>query len=412
MELSKEQQSAIDTVVARAAAGNRIISLSGPAGTGKTTIIDTLRQQFGDVEICTPTNMAAQVLQTKGLPARTFYRTFYSLEEKRQRGVKPRFIPNAQLYGGKSHLLPEGKRDYADVIIIDEGSMVTSRMAYQMQSMCKTLILVGDHHQLPPVGDNDNPAGYFSTLDHDVVLTEVWRNDGNILKLANEVRQGGTTVDDMVAAWFEPEDDYRDWVANGACSIAFTNKERRRLNHVARKVLGFDTPLPKVGDLMLVTNNYSDDLINGTPVRVLDFQWDGRSPTALVQVTANGNLHGVRMDMHSFYEDLLGSAQECMGLPRAKSDDEQEEEFLELQFGYCRTAHKAQGSEFADVVVFDQRNLVRSVAISNGRVGGLAPDEAVRRWFYTAITRAKQNLAVMPCWWGKAYGQTLADAAA
>ena len=74
---------------------------------------------------------------------------------------------------------------------------------------------------------------------------------------------------------------------------------------------------------------------------------------------------------------------------------------LEATFAYCLTAHKAQGSEWQDVVVFDQRSLIRKVAENDPR-GALSPDEFARRWTYTAITRARKNLYWAPTWYAQA----------
>lgn len=403
MELSQQQQEAIATVVSKANSGQRIISITGPAGSGKTTLINELRKEFTDVEVCTPTNKAAQVLNVKGIPAATFFKVFFTLEEKKQRGVRLRFLPNYQLYAGREHLCPEGKRIGCNVLIIDEASMVTSRMLYQMQQMATTIILVGDHNQLPPVGDNEYPHGYFSELEHDVVLTEIHRQgEGSlVLQLATEVRAGSPKVDRMVR-FFQPDEAFEEWIkGKGAQVIAFTNKERRRINHVARKILGFTAAHPMAGDRVIVANNYSEDLINGTTGTVRAFEWNGTDHTALVTLDIGSGVYTVRMDMNNFYDDQITSQQRRMDglMPRPVGD---ETEYLELQFSYCITAHKSQGSEWEAVAVIDQRGLVRKVAMSDQR-SGMSPDEYVRRWTYTSVTRAKKDLAIMPGWWAQSY---------
>ena len=54
--------------------------------------------------------------------------------------------------------------------------------------------------------------------------------------------------------------------------------------------------------------------------------------------------------------------------------------FDSFDFGYCLTVHKAQGSEFDFVIVFDESYI-------------FGEDRA--RWLYTAITRAKKKLLVI-----------------
>ena len=57
-----------------------------------------------------------------------------------------------------------------------------------------------------------------------------------------------------------------------------------------------------------------------------------------------------------------------------------EEPICRFEFAYAVTCHKAQGSEFGFVVVFDE-----------SRVFG----EDRNRWLYTAITRAREKLLII-----------------
>lgn len=414
MELTESQSRAVTHIHEAIGRGERLLSLSGPAGSGKTTIINDLLDGLVDVEVCTPTNKAAQVLNSKDIDAATFFKRFYLLEEKKQRGVKPKFISckkyleNIALQRGGhyldyGHLLPEGKRAFASKIVVDEASMVTTRMAMEMLKMTDNLILVGDRHQLPPVGDQDNPAGFFCTRRHTAELTEVLRQaEGSmILQLATELRNDTPKVK-RALAYFEPQTSFESWVHDGAKMITYTNKERARVNRVVRSILGYQKPIPMEGDIMIVTNNYSDDLINGTEVVVKAFEWDEISPTALITVQLDQATLTHRMDMWAFIEDQVQGQQQQLTARgvRDKNETEREEEYLELTFGYCLTAHKAQGSEWPSVVVFDQRGLIRKIAASNDR-SGMKPDEVVRRWTYTAVTRAKHQLAVAPTWWAQ-----------
>ena len=59
---------------------------------------------------------------------------------------------------------------------------------------------------------------------------------------------------------------------------------------------------------------------------------------------------------------------------------EQRKKFDEFDFGYVLTVHKAQGSQWDDVVLFDE-----SFAFPDSR----------DRWLYTGVTRAAKRLTVV-----------------
>ena len=54
--------------------------------------------------------------------------------------------------------------------------------------------------------------------------------------------------------------------------------------------------------------------------------------------------------------------------------------FDDFDFGYALTVHKAQGSQWNDVVLFDE---------------SWAFKETRERWLYTAITRAAETLTIV-----------------
>ena len=51
-----------------------------------------------------------------------------------------------------------------------------------------------------------------------------------------------------------------------------------------------------------------------------------------------------------------------------------------FEYGYCISCHKAQGSEFDNLIVFDESYAFR---------------EDRNRWLYTAVTRAKKKLILL-----------------
>jgi ATP-dependent exoDNAse (exonuclease V) alpha subunit len=71
---------------------------------------------------------------------------------------------------------------------------------------------------------------------------------------------------------------------------------------------------------------------------------------------------------------------ECFTGGIEELDWQQRKRYDEFDYGYVLTVHKAQGSQWDDVVLFDE-----SFAFSDSR----------DRWLYTGITRAAKRLTVV-----------------
>ena len=125
----------------------RFSLLLGPAGTGKTRLLQMLcdlREVRGDgILLLAPTGKARVQMQKniEGLSALTIAQ--FLLPE--------RFDPETQQY----RLSNAPKVESAGTVIIDESSMVTEDMlaaVFDALRGPKRIILVGDHRQLPPIG--------------------------------------------------------------------------------------------------------------------------------------------------------------------------------------------------------------------------------------------------------------------
>lgn len=398
MQLTPSQQAAVDRLVSAADSNTRLVSLAGPAGTGKTTTMkalhDTLVGDLGDPEcvVVTPTNKAAQVLRTKSVPADTLYSIFFTPVEDADGRLS--FKPNHTLVD-----LPDGKLRFCPTIVVDEASMLVQWVIKQLQMMCHSLILVGDHHQLPPVNDKACPDGYFVTRQHDIELTEVLRQaEGSIiLELATHIRNN--SLPSELLRGIAPRRAFSEVYDGSQKIIAFTNNHRRLINQVARRILGRRSVLPVPGDVLVSNSTVNDWIFNGTEVTVESFSWDSaaRNPKASAQVVgADGRKAEVAIDMHLFLEDQVAGAVPPAVLSAVESNKRTAQIKHEwtapgsFSYGNCITAHKAQGSEYPSVIVMDERPVLSRV--SQGT-------DMTRRWLYTAFTRASENLVFAPKNW-------------
>ncbi len=176
--LSGDQKRAVE-----ASLRTRLMVLTGGPGTGKTTtvraIVDAHTALSRRIILCAPTGRAAKRLsEASGSEAKTIHRT---LEWNPMTG---RFNRNRQL-----------PLD-ADLILVDEASMVDLRLAHQLLDAVptgSTLVLVGDVDQLPPVGPGQPLRDLIeSRVCTTVRLTEVFRQaqQSAIIRGAHAVLEG------------------------------------------------------------------------------------------------------------------------------------------------------------------------------------------------------------------------------
>ncbi len=129
MIFDKDQQSAID---AAASGADRLRIITGPAGTGKTSIIKAIAEHLGGrVLLTAPTGKAAARLkEATGFEASTIHRELMWDGAQTRREAR-----------------------FGVTVIVDEASMVDSwLMAQLVRFRPPRLVLVGDADQLPPVG--------------------------------------------------------------------------------------------------------------------------------------------------------------------------------------------------------------------------------------------------------------------
>jgi exodeoxyribonuclease-5 len=353
-ELSADQRTALDSILEwreRAPHGDKqYLTLGGYAGTGKTTLIARLNQLWEDVATVAFCGKAAHVLRSKGVvDAQTAHSLLY--------------VPAPCLGGGvrfrKRRSLPG-----MQTIIVDEASMIDHVLFADLTSFGLPVLFVGDHGQLEPVGTNPRLM-----VNPDVRLEQIHRQaQGNpIVRLATAFREGRD-----VRPWEDPKgrlrvlgrSDFHRLVSSQVQIIVGFNPTRHRVNKQVRRMLGVDRHLVAPGEkLICLRNNPAFGIFNGQQLTVLDIAHEGYKTITLDVETDDGR---------SF---ALPCLRRQFGNPRVP--DFWSQEVALLDYGYCLTAHKAQGSEWAEVLVREE----------------LDTRWDARRWRYTVTTRAKERLA-------------------
>ena len=338
----------------------RIFRLFGYAGTGKTTLAKHVAEGVdGKVLFAAFTGKAAQVMRNKGcLGASTIHSLIYRARESGEA------VPQFDLWD-------EAPASKAELIVIDECSMVDAELGRDLMSFNVPLLVLGDPAQLPPV----NGGGYFTDFAPDSMLTEVHRQaeDDPIIRLSMQVRAGETLelqhhgATEVVTR--ETLDPSRVLEADQV--LVGRNHTRRAYNDRLRSRRGIEGKLPSSGEkLVCLRNNKRKGLLNGALFQVAE---RGRaSPIVKLRVRPEENVTAKAFK--------VSVRPECF---TAKIEDvawEQRKRYDEFDYGYVLTVHKAQGSEWDDVVLFDE-----SAAFGESR----------QRWLYTGITRAAKRLTVV-----------------
>ncbi|WP_404934801.1 ATP-dependent RecD-like DNA helicase [Nitratireductor sp. L15S-10] len=374
MEFSPQQDAALNAVASWLKAGqSQVFRLFGYAGTGKTTLARYFAEHVdGDVQFAAFTGKAAQVLRSRGASnARTIHSLIYRPRGEEEvedeltgrTSISPTFSLNRQS--------PIAK---AAMVIIDECSMVDEALGRDLMSFGTPILVLGDPGQLPPISG----GGFFTEHEPDHLLTEIHRQarDNPIIQLALDVREGreishGNYGAAKVISKAEVD---QDLVLSADQVLVGTNRTRRRYNQRLRELKGFDADYPQAGDkLVCLRNDPAKGLLNGSLWKVMTSSRETVKPgiNLLVSPEEDDPDRGVAKIK------LLKAAFED---PEAEIPWQTKKRFDDFDYGYALTVHKAQGSQWDEVVLFDE-----SYAFRDTR----------QRWLYTAITRASERLTIV-----------------
>lgn len=201
-DLTEDQAAALEYIDSFMESECRQMVLCGPAGTGKTSLVNVLLDELDKKNIsyvCTaPTNKAVEVIAKR--TNRQFDRTIYSLC-----GLKLVDIDDREPYlerDGESRL-----GDY-DIVVIDEASMTGTELLRNIEadlvefSYIK-IIYVGDPCQIPAVEDSNRgllQSPVFG-LNYGFMLNKVMRTalDNPIMRTVTAMRQHITEPGDCFA---------------------------------------------------------------------------------------------------------------------------------------------------------------------------------------------------------------------
>ena len=436
-----EQEQAIDVFSAFLTdrRDEAVMVLRGSAGTGKTTLaaafVKSLQSLGQSLVLLAPTGRAAKVFSLyAACPASTIHRRIY-----RQKSLEGGF----SLGYNAAH---------DTLFIVDEASMIANGDTPLLDDLIQfvyngrncRLMLLGDHAQLPPVGEQHSPALMTSVLRgyglevYECTLNEVLRQsqESGILWNATQVRCKMADVrcelpkirfEDFEDIRMVPGDELIETLASsyshaGLDETLVVTRSNKRANiynqGIRNMILGREEELTSGDRLMIVKNNYY--WVKDTPPAGED--------SAQLSFIANGDMAVVRRvrNVHELYGFRF--AEVTMNFPDyddyeltaivlldtltseapALTREQQERLFnavmddyadipqkaerlkkvkedryynaLQVKFAYAATCHKAQGGQWAHIYV-DQGYMTDDMLTTD-----------YIHWLYTAFTRATERL--------------------
>lgn len=363
--LSPQQDAAIKDVGAwlKDPFGRQWFYLAGYAGTGKTFLAQHFAEQVsGRVIYGAFTGKAALVMRSKGCSeASTIHSLIYTPKE--DSGGLTTFV-----------LAPDSPVRDAALVIIDEVSMVGAELATDLLSFGARVLVLGDPAQLPPVQD----SAFFTGGRPDVMLTEIHRQaaENPIIRMSMDVREGrGLALGTYGASRVVRRADFDDEDARSADQILVgLNRTRSTYNRRMREILERTSPLPERGDrLVCLRNNRENGLFNGGIWSVEKVLGQKGSSIGLHIRPGDAGApdHRVKVKAH-----LLPFE----GAPLKDIPPHERRRTDAFDFGYALTVHKAQGSQWDNVCLFDESGSFR---------------EDRHRHLYTGITRAAERITVV-----------------
>lgn len=421
---SAQQAEAIDKVLGWYGGPDpEVFRLFGYAGTGKTTVAQHIVAELGATNVlyAAYTGKAAYVLRTKGCAdASTVHSLIYMpvekvrarlrhLQEELEGTADPaeRAVIEQQIKVEERRLespdfTPREESDLAaaDLLVLDEVSMIGHQVAGDLLSWGTPILCLGDPAQLPPV----DGGGYFINAPADHLLTDIHRSalDSPVTRLATTVRNAGIgapgygiTGPDGDSGRIRRRLTVAELAEFGQVLVG-TNKTRWQMIHLLRALAGLVTPLPTAGDrIMILANSNEAAVFNGQQFTVDASRPAARPDRILLSVTDD---EGGQRELAVWTCGFSG----VDGERRAKRDGRGT--VAAATFGQAITVHKSQGSQWDSVLVVDESGVFADGARRDARRGGLGGGSTIaqaahlagQRWLYTAITRAAQRAVIVP----------------
>lgn len=365
---------------------SQVFYLYGYAGTGKSTIVERAIEELKahcnckDVITAAYTGKAASVLQKKGVKnAQTIHSLLYI----------PQLDEKGNLYFVKRDV---SDGDFADLIVLDECSMIGQDIAADILALGRKVLVIGDPGQLPPISGDPG----FHTHKPDAFLTEIHRQaaESPIIRLATMVRNG-----ERLPLKFEEGDvkilplnwENREYIFNPETQvIGGTHKTRYNYTQAIRNRFNIFGEKPVAGEkIICCKTNYKYGFFNG----FMGISGELEMISSEKVDKKGGAYKAEDWHLDVYLEDLEKPRHKMLidpylfqnhfnngQLKPLEDNNKNYGLYSEFDWAYVITCHKAQGSSFDHVTVIDDSDVFK---------------ENQAKWLYTSLTRAERGLTLL-----------------
>ena len=374
-KLNRLQQSVYDSVIS---GPDRITVLTGEGGSGKSFCAARIAEDYhGCVILSATTNVASKILQkSTGLDACTIHSAM---------GFVLKWI------GGNQRLIQKRQPEYADLIIVDECSMLTSEIYEALVSSgASKILLLGDPVQLAPIGSG-------------IILKDV---QGRHIELVEQMRHIGVSrttagyLTDLRVAIETGNKHPRIPKESPDLIVTSDHSEFTRLyrGEAGTKII--------LAYRNVTVNAYNRAISNGTKlfepgdeVRIGAPSSDARNGDILIVTNSIEQPDRVIVELSNNEKVIYWKSKAAMkAITQPLADSKRWTEFyrikkssVDLKHLFSSTIHKSQGSGF-DTVFIDGSDIEN--AGSNSLFNHRAPINDLLRLIYVGVSRMKKKVVI------------------